>query len=55
MINEFLQQTLTASHQLVTLDDVTINHILRDTASALLSRQTEVLVANAEDLRRKDP
>ena len=55
MINEFLQQTLTASRQLVTLDDATINHILRDTASALLSRQTEVLAANAEDLRRMDP
>ena len=55
MINEFLQQTLTASRQLVTLDDATINHILRDTASALLSRQTEVLSANAEDLRRMDP
>ena len=37
MINELLQQTLAASRQLVMLDDVTINRILTDTASALLS------------------
>lgn len=36
MINELLQQTLAASRQLVMLDDVTINRILTDTASALL-------------------
>lgn len=55
MINELLQQTLAASRQLVTLDDAAINRILTDTASALLSRQAEVLAANAEDLRRMDP
>ena len=55
MINEFLQQTLTASRQLVTLDDATINRILIDTASALLTRQAEVLAANVEDLSRMDP
>lgn len=43
MINELLQHTLAASHQLVTLDDATINRILIDTASALLTRQAEVL------------
>ena len=30
MINELLQHTLAASHQLVTLDDATINRILID-------------------------
>ena len=55
MINELLQQSLAASRQLVTLDDATINRILTDTASALLSRQAEVLAANAEDLQRMDP
>ena len=45
MINELLQQTLAASRQLVMLDDVTINRILTDTASALLSHQTKVLTA----------
>lgn len=55
MINELLQQTLAASRQLVMLDDVTINRILTDTASALLSHQTKVLTANAEDLQRMDP
>ena len=55
MINELLQQTLAASRQLVTLDDAIINRILTDTASALLSRQAEVLAANAEDLQRMDP
>ena len=38
MINELLQHTLAASRQLVTLDDATINRILIDTASALLTR-----------------
>ena len=52
MINELLQHTLAASHQLVTLDDATI---LIDTASALLTRQAEVLAANVEDLSRMDP
>ena len=55
MINELLQQTLAASRQLVMLDDVTINRILTDTASALLSHQTKVLTANAEDLQLMDP
>ena len=55
MINELLQHTLAASHQLVTLDDATINRILIDTASALLTRQAEVLAANVEDLSRMDP
>ena len=55
MINELLQHTLAASRQLVMLDDVTINRILTDTASALLSHQTKVLTANAEDLQRMDP
>ena len=55
MINELLQQTLAASPQLDMLDDVTINRILTDTASALLSHQTKVLTANAEDLQRMDP
>ena len=55
MINELLQQPLAASRQLVMLDDVTINRILTDTASALLSHQTKVLTANAEDLQRMDP
>ena len=50
MINELLQHTLAASRQLVTLDDATINRILIDTASALLTRQAEVLAANVEDL-----
>lgn len=39
MINELLQHTLAASRQLVTLDDATINRILIDTASALLTRK----------------
>ena len=55
MINELLQHTLAASRQLVTLDDATINRILIDTASALLTRQAEVLAANVEDLSRMDP
>lgn len=55
MINELLQQTLAASRQLVMLDDATINRVLLDTADALMSRQAEVLAANAEDLRRMDP
>ena len=55
MFTKLLQQTLAASRQLVTLDDAAINRILTDTASALLSRQAEVLAANAEDLRRMDP
>ena len=54
MINELLQHTLAASRQLVTLDDATINRILIDTASALLTRQAEVLAANVEDLSRMD-
>lgn len=33
----------------------TINRILIDTASALLTRQAEVLAANVEDLSRMDP
>ena len=41
MINELLQHTLAASRQLVTLDDATINRILIDTASTLLTRQAE--------------
>lgn len=55
MINKLLQQTLAASRQLVTLDDGAINRILLDTADALMSRQVEVLTANAEDLQRMDP
>ena len=55
MINELLQHTLAASRQLVTQDDATINRILIDTASALLTRQAEVLAANVEDLSRMDP
>lgn len=55
MINELLQQTLAASRRLVILDDATINRVLLDTADALMSRQAEVLAANAEDLRRMDP
>lgn len=55
MINELLQQTLAASRLLVMLDDATINRVLLDTADALMSRQAEVLAANAEDLRRMDP
>ena len=55
MINELLQQTLAASRRLVMLDDATINRVLLDTADALMSRQAEVLAANAEDLRRMDP
>lgn len=55
MINELLQQALTASRQLVTLDDTTINSILISTASALLARQAEILTANADDLQRMDP
>ena len=55
MINELLQHTLAASRQLVTLDDATINRILIDTASALLTRQAEVLAANVEDLSRIGP
>ena len=53
MINELLQQTLAASRQLVTLDDAAINRILTDTASALLSRQAEVLAANADAWTRQ--
>lgn len=55
MINELLQQTLAASRRLVMLDDATINRVLLDTADVLMSRQAEVLAANAEDLRRMDP
>lgn len=55
MINELLQQTLAASRRLVMLDDATINRVLLNTADALMSRQAEVLAANAEDLRRMDP
>lgn len=55
MINKLLQQTLAASRRLVMLDDATINRVLLDTADALMSRQAEVLAANAEDLRRMDP
>ena len=54
MINELLQHTLAASRQLVTLDDATINRILIDTASALLTRLAEVVAANVEDLSRID-
>ena len=51
MINELLQHTLAASRQLVTLDDATINRILIDTASALLTRQALSLIHISEPTR----
>lgn len=55
MIQEQLKQALSASRQLIMLDNETINHILSDTANALLERQQEVLDANTQDLQRMDP
>lgn len=55
MIQEQLKQALSASRQLIMLDNETINHILSDAANALLERQQEVLDANAQDLQRMDP
>ena len=55
MIQEQLKQVHSASRQLIMLDNETINHILSDTANALLARQQEVLEANTQDLSRMDP
>lgn len=55
MINERLQQALSASRRLVMLDDATLSRVLVETAAALLSRREEVLAANTEDLQRMDP
>ena len=55
MIQEQLKQVHSASRQLIMLDNETINHILSDTANALLARQQEVLEANTQDLNRMDP
>ena len=55
MIQEQLKQALSASRQLIMLDNETINHILSDAANALLERQQEVLNANTLDLQRMDP
>lgn len=55
MINNLLEQALIASRQLTSLDDKVINCVLSDIADTLLSRQTEVLAANMEDLKRMDP
>lgn len=55
MIQEQLKQALSASRQLIMLDNETINHILSDAANALLERQQEVLDANTLDLQRMDP
>ena len=55
MIQEQLKQALSASRQLIMLDNETINHILSDAANALLERQQEVLDANTQDLQRMDP
>ena len=54
MIQEQLKQALSASRQLIMLDNETINHILSDAANALLERQQEVLDANTQDLQRMD-
>ena len=43
MIQEQLKQALSASRQLIMLDNETINHILSDAANALLESQQEVL------------
>ena len=55
MINNLLEQALIASRQLISLDDKVINCVLSDIADTLLSRQTEVLAANMEGLKRMDP
>lgn len=55
MINNLLEQALIASRQLISLDDKVINCVLSDIADTLQSRQTEVLAANMEDLKRMDP
>ena len=55
MIQEQLKQALSASRQLIMLDNETINHILSDAANALLERQQKVLDANTQDLQRMDP
>lgn len=55
MINNLLEQALIASRLLISLDDKVINCVLSDIADTLLSRQTEVLAANMEDLKRMDP
>lgn len=55
MINELLRQALAASRNLIVLNDETINSILLDTAQALISKQEEVLAANAKDLASMDP
>ena len=55
MINNLLEQALIASRQLISLDDKVINCVLSDIADTLLSRQTDVLAANMEDLKRMDP
>ena len=55
MINNLLEQALIASRQLISLDDKVINCVLSDIADTLQSRQTEVLAANIEDLKRMDP
>ena len=55
MIQEQLKQALSASRQLIMLDNETINHILSDAANTLLERQQEVLDANTQDLQRMDP
>lgn len=55
MIQEQLKQALSASRQLIMLENETINHILSDAANALIERQQEVLDANTQDLQRMDP
>lgn len=54
-INHLLQQSVTASRQLITLSDEARNSILTDTANELLKQQAEVLAANEKDLARMDP
>lgn len=53
-ITKLLKQSVTASRQLITLSDETINRILTDTADELINRQAEVLTANEKDLARMD-
>ncbi|MEG1543178.1 MAG: gamma-glutamyl-phosphate reductase, partial [Tannerellaceae bacterium] len=54
MINELLQQTARASQTIISLNSEIINHLLSDTALALIDYADEVLAANKKDLARMD-
>lgn len=49
------QKSKDAALDLAAIDSATINHILEGVADAIISRQNEILAANAKDLNRMDP